>query len=765
MRTTCSLVLLTAMLLSQAADAPAETILLPMRDGTRLATELQLPTSGGPTFPVVLVRTLYGRNSDKFANAITSRGMAAVIQDTRGYGDSEGERLGFEADGWGKLQDGVDTIAWIKKQPWFNGKIGTWGVSALGITQNMLAPTSPDVSAQVIGLAPFSMFPVFMRGGVPQKLLPERYVKMMGHHRAFAERRNHPTYDDYWRLGDPESRVAEITAPAVLVGGWFDLYPQGMIENFVARQYRGGPGARGNQKLIIGPWEHGITEQVGDLKFPNYKFDWNALSWRFMQHWLQGTANAVMDEPAVHYYTLGDCSDPAAPGNCWRTATAWPPFPTVPTRYFLASDGALTTQPALTNDAKRSFAFDPANPCPSLGGDTATRPLPLDQRPNLARGDVLAFATEPLADPLEVTGAVSMRLFVSSDAPDTDFTAKLVDIYPDGRQISICDGIQRVKFRRGFEKPDPLAPGSVGELTIDCWSTSIIFNRGHRIGVLISSSNWPRFEVNPNTGADLPQYTTPNELGDWQIDKTSLRVAHNTVLMDAAHPSALVLPVRTVDTSSADASQQRGKVMTHDLAPQPHSSSAGRVRPPVPRITPLTPETATPAQQAVLAGLVRSGQIYNVFGTMANHPDLARDWLVFASHVLSRNSLPPRDREILILRIGWLCQSEYEWAQHVRIGKKSGLTDADIEHIRLGPTAAGISDSDRLLLQATDELHADACISEPTWQALAKIYDQNQRMDLVFTVGQYNMVSMALNSFGVQLDAGLEGFPKAPVER
>ncbi len=184
-------------------------------------------------------------------------------------------------------------------------------------------------------------------------------------------------------------------------------------------------------------------------------------------------------------------------------------------------------------------------------------------------------------------------------------------------------------------------------------------------------------------------------------------------------------------------------------------------RPKKPRIAPLTLENATPDQQAVLSGLVRSGRIYNVFATMANHPELARDWLVFATHVLSENSLPPRDREILILRIGWLCRAEYEWAQHVRLGKRTGLTDKDMEHIRLGPETEGISQHDRLLLRATDELHEDACVSESTWQALRKTYDQNQMMDLVFTVGQYNLVSMALNSFGVQLDEGLEGFPKS----
>jgi len=179
-----------------------------------------------------------------------------------------------------------------------------------------------------------------------------------------------------------------------------------------------------------------------------------------------------------------------------------------------------------------------------------------------------------------------------------------------------------------------------------------------------------------------------------------------------------------------------------------------------PRIPPVTKATWTPEQQELLQQFDRDGVIFNVYSTMANHPALFKDWLQFASHVLRRNSLPERDREILILRIGWLCRSEYEWAQHVRIGKSVGLTDENIQHIMDGPEAKGVSDHDRLLLQATDELHKDAFISDTTWAALSKTYSKEQVMDLVFTVGEYNLVSMALNSFGVQLDDGLDGFPK-----
>jgi alkylhydroperoxidase family enzyme len=194
-----------------------------------------------------------------------------------------------------------------------------------------------------------------------------------------------------------------------------------------------------------------------------------------------------------------------------------------------------------------------------------------------------------------------------------------------------------------------------------------------------------------------------------------------------------------------------------------NDKSAGgprRRRPAAPRIAPVAKEAWNEAQREFLEPLAQTGRLYNVFSTLANHPDLYRDWTTFASYILRRSTLPPRDREILILRIGWLCHAEYEWAQHVRMGRRAGLTDDDFRRIRQGPSAPDLSEHDRLLLVATDELHEDACISDATWQALSKHYDIRKMMDIVFTVGEYNLVSMALNSFGVQLDEGLEGFPK-----
>ena len=225
--------------------------------------------------------------------------------------------------------------------------------------------------------------------------------------------------------------------------------------------------------------------------------------------------------------------------------------------------------------------------------------------------------------------------------------------------------------------------------------------------------------------------------------------------------AALILAAGAKDAFGPDTTLQQGAAVNR----QPDRESAPKTprRPPrlsQPRIPPVQKDQWTAEQKAILEPLERQRRLYNVFSTMANHPDLARDWLVFANHVLRKCTLPPRDREILILRIGWLCGAEYEWAQHTRIGKAVGLTDDDLAHIRQGPETGGLSKNDRLLLKAVDELHADAFISDETWNALAATYDTKQMMDLVFAVGQYNLVSMALNSFGVQLDAGLEGFPK-----
>ncbi len=472
-------------------------------------------------------------------------------------------------DGWGTLQDGVDTVEWLKAQPWCNGKIGTWGSSALGMTSTLLAPATNSLGAQVIHVAPCDFYDTYIPGGVPQRALSETYPIVMGYQTEAVERRKHPAYDDYWKLLNAKARAGDITAPGFFVGGWFDIYPQGILDGFTSRQYHGGPGAKGNNMLIIGPWPHGGEQTVGDFTFPEKtKFQWTRLAHQFLRHWLLGEDNGIMDQPAVHYYVLGDFVDPNAPGNEWRTAEDWPPYPTTATSFYFAQDGALSQTAPNSADSLRRFTFDPTNPTPSVGGpNVAISGGPRDQRLISSRPDVLKFETAPLTEAMEVTGAITVSLHVSTDAPDTDFHAKLIDIYPDGREINLCEGAARLKFREGREQPKPVVPGTVVPLEIRCESVSVVFNTSHRIGVLVSSSNYPRFELNPNTGADRPVYTvtpaagatptlasqvqmnrTPGEppevIADQVLDASSVRNARNTVYMDRERPSALVLPVR-----------------------------------------------------------------------------------------------------------------------------------------------------------------------------------------------------------------------------
>ena len=519
-------------------SASAEKVMVPMRDGVKLATDFYVPAEGGPSFPVVVARSVYGRGkgpTDSNVRRCTENGYAFVIQDTRGRGESEGKDLCFADDGWGERQDGADTIAWVAQQPWCNGKIGTWGASALGITQVMMGPAAKKVTCQSIVVAASDFYgQLAYQGGVFRKSLCEGWLTVQKIPYIIDEWHSHPTYDDFWKLHNAELQAAQVTAPAIHFGGWWDIFNQGTINNFTSRQYHGGEGAKGNQKLVMGAWVHGPKKHPGDLEMrDNFQFDMDKYANRFYEYWLKGVDNGIMKEPPVQYYTVGDVFDEKAPGNEWRTAQDWPPFPTTETAYYLIEGGVLSTAPATAAEAKLAYTYDPNDPCPTVGGAELLLPAgPFDQQPKLStRQDVLTFVTAPLEKPIEITGSVKARLFVSTDAPDTDFTAKLLDVYPDGKQILMLDSIRRLKFRNSYEKAEPLEPNKVGEIVIDLWSISLILNTGHRIGVQVSSSNYPRFEKNPNTGEDLPG--------------GELRVAHNSVYVDASHPSALLLPLHT----------------------------------------------------------------------------------------------------------------------------------------------------------------------------------------------------------------------------
>ncbi len=520
----------------QERQAPkATTHRVAMRDGVKLATDVYLPGDGTGKYPVIVARTPYdkSRGAGALAANAAKRGYAFVIQDLRGRFRSEGHHaIIFGNDGWGEHQDGRDTLEWIAKQPWCDGRIGSWGGSALGIVQNMAAPVAPDaLKAQHVAVA-FSDYysQGAYQGGAFRTQLLERWLRANGMVEKNLETFvAHPRYDDFWKRLNTETQAAKVRAPGVYLGGWYDIFLQGTINSFVAVHHRGGEGARGKCRLVIGPTGHG---PVTELKYPANASQLPACADAFawFDHVLLGKANAVAREKAVHYYVMGDPTDPKAPGNYWRHEDDWPP-PSRPTPFYLHPDGALVEGKPPEGDGSKTYSYDPKNPVPSVGGQELGVPLgPKDQRGVEKRPDVLLFTSEPLRAPVEVTGRLGAKLFVSSDCPDTDFTVKLCDVYPDGRSMLVTDGVLRARYHRSFEEESFLEPGRVYELNVDLWSTSLVFNKGHRIRVAVSSSCSPRFEANPNTGKPF------------RADKET-RVAKNTLHLSLKYPSRVVLPV------------------------------------------------------------------------------------------------------------------------------------------------------------------------------------------------------------------------------
>ena len=530
-----STVLSVAVALSPAAELDESTHMVPMRDGTRLATDVYLPADAADPLPVILVRTPYSKDKggQPVATAACRRGYAFVVQDIRGRFQSEGnDAIVFHNDGWAAPnRDGHDTLKWIANQPWCDGNIATWGGSALGITQNMLAPDAPEtLKAQYVQVAFSNMYTqAAHQGGGFRKALVENWL---GGNRfdpksleTFIAREK---YDQFWEELNPEAQAHRAVAPGIFAGGWYDIFLQGTINSFVTINSQGGPRARGNCRLIIGPWAHGSFD---DLKYPpnSERRPEAADAMRFFDHLLKGADNGVPDDKPVHYYVMGDPEDPDAPGNYWRSADSWPP-PAVPTEVYFHADGSLAFEPPSAAGAKLSYKYDPNDPVPTVGGQNLTLPKgPMDQRKVESRPDVLLFTTDTLTEPAEVTGRIFARLYVSSDCPDTDFTVKLTDVYPDGRSMLLTDGICRARYRESVREASFLEPGEVCEVTVDLWSTSIVFNRGHKIRVAVSSSNSPRFDPNPNTGKPL------------RADDQK-RIAGNTLHLSKRHPSHIILP-------------------------------------------------------------------------------------------------------------------------------------------------------------------------------------------------------------------------------
>ena len=484
--------------------AGTEEVLVEMSDGVGLFTRVILSDAGGGPWPVLLVRTPYTEFGsvqsliDDALDLVTLLGFGVVLQDTRGFGGSEGENLPFRHD----RSDGQETIAWILAQPWCDGRVTMLGASAVGIPDYLAAPDAPpDLVCLAVAIATPTVFRAAYHGGVLKKADTEAWTRWVGAPAGIVDEiRAHRDCDEYWEPVRVAHMGPRVRAAALHLGGWWDMFSHGTIEAFHMFRASEDPWAAAHQYLIMGPWEHnGFGEaQVGHLTFPaNAAFDFVAAALAWGQ-WCIGFASPMVEGwPTVQYYVMGDVDDPEAPGNEWREADDWPPFPLEERPLHFAADGTLSWQ-APEEELAHDFPFDPADPSPTTGGrNLSIGAGPRDQARVEERGDALVFTTAELEEPFEATGPYGARLWVSTTALDGDFAVRLTDVYPDGRSMLVADGIVRLSRREGCAAPVPVAPGEVMEILVDLAPKSYIFHTGHRIRAIVTGSNHPRYEVNP----------------------------------------------------------------------------------------------------------------------------------------------------------------------------------------------------------------------------------------------------------------------------
>ncbi len=540
---------------------------VPMRDGTNLSADIYLPDSNEPV-PTVLMRTPYSNNMEAMiekGRRMANAGYACVIQDCRGRWDSDGEYYPFREG-----PDGYDTQEWIGQQTWSNGKIGMAGGSYLGAVQWQSAVHGSQfltcIAPRVICCDYYSglVYPggayqlgVLMTWGMrtngrtaqsidyhnwteairvlPLRQMDEEAGRSLNFWKDWVD---HPAYDDYWDGMNDEKRWGEIAVPALNMGGWYDLYAQHTFTNFNGLRLHGATPEARQSKLIVGPWPHALSAstRTGDIDFGAHSMvDLESLEKRWFDYWLKGVDNGICDEAPLRLFIMGI--------NEWRDEHEWPLARTEWQPWYfhssgnadtLRGDGTLSPQKP-DNEPMDHFIYDPAYPVQTLGGNNCCSPHivpwgPQDQRPVEMRKDVLCYTSEPLAADTEVTGPITVVLYAATDGSDTDWTAKLVDVSPSGYAKNLCDGIVRARYRQGFTQPALVEPHKVYEYRIDVGVTGNVFRQGHRMRVEISSSNFPRFDRNPNTG---------HESGK---DET-LRTAHQTVYHQLSYPSHILLPI------------------------------------------------------------------------------------------------------------------------------------------------------------------------------------------------------------------------------
>jgi putative CocE/NonD family hydrolase len=571
-----------------------EKIEMPMRDGTILRGDMYRPEAEGK-FPVLIERTPYDRTREVYIEDGTffaERGYIYIAQSCRGLYESDGIFYPFLDDGWNEHRDGFDSVQWLAKQPWSNGKVAVTGGSHTGQTTYLVGPTQPSELVALFARESASDLHGHWvyRGGAFELAWIHRWVawawgmpsiqkymtgqekervtgafvaynqnqanwdwylpvnkfppfKMIPQLQFFFDWVEHPDDGPYWWQQNVGMRNHLFTVPVYHLGGWYDVFLPGTYSNYMGIRDKGATElARKSQKLVIGPWIHGPTNvgmvKVRDLEFPGAdrlpdgsEFNYSTARLRWFDYWVKGIDNGVMDEPPVLIYVMGD--------NKWRYEKEWPLARAKYTNYYFHSqksdtidslnDGSLSAR--LPGEAPRmdSFRYDPNDPIPTLGGHTIFWPNgPCDHRTVDVRS--LTYTSEVLTEDLEVTGPVKCVLYGMSTAVDTDWCVRLSDVYPDGRSINIIDGILRARYRNSFTKPELMEPGRIYKFEIDLWATSNVFKAGHRLRVAVQSSNFPQYTRNLNT-AESPETGSKPE------------IAFNFVSCDKMWPSHIVLPV------------------------------------------------------------------------------------------------------------------------------------------------------------------------------------------------------------------------------
>ncbi len=537
-----------------------------MRDGVVLRADVYRPDSSDPV-PAVLSRTCYNRSFGPTPPAALDperavrAGLALVCQDVRGLFGSEGDFYPFAAEG----RDGHDTIEWLAAQRWCSGDVGMAGRSYPAAAQWLAAATRPPhlraIAPVVIGSnyyngwvyqggafqLGFNLFWVsLMSKGKPRPPLAEQFRHLpltdpplladgpAGH--FYRDWLAHPTADAFWNALSPNGSYESVQVPVYNVAGWYDIFLGGTLENYVRmRREAGSEHARDGTRLLVGPWVHGSAygaypDHHFEVFGPDARIDLAGVELRFFALHLQHERNGMDEEPPVRIFVMGE--------NKWRDEDAWPLARADEQRWYLHAEGGLSPEPP-HDEPYDQYVYDPADPAPTIGGPTSlpaplmrTNSGPFDQRPLEARPDVLVYSSAPLELELEVTGSLRLVLYAATSAPDTDFVAKLCDVDRDGFSRILAEGVLRARYRQGFDRPRPITPGTPSAYDIDLVATSNVFLPGHRIRLLITSSSFPRFDRNPNTG---------HPLGADRAE--DLAAARQAVFHDTERPSHLLLPV------------------------------------------------------------------------------------------------------------------------------------------------------------------------------------------------------------------------------